>query len=137
MSAHRSRGRSTPPLPFHLPAPRDSGQWTPLLDGVRMRLLHPGSRNHARVALLRYEAGACVPWHRHSGDEHVYVLEGEQQDERGRYAAGSYVFNPAQSGHSVQSPRGCLVLIHWLGPVVFEAAPHSSLPVDPSRNPPC
>ena len=89
-----------------------------LRPGVEIHVLHESS-DGARVALLRYTPGAEVPAHRHEGYEYVYVLEGEQNDERGSYSAGSLVVNEPGVTHRVQSPRGCIVLIIWQRPVVF------------------
>lgn len=71
------------------------------------------------IALLRYQAGARVPRHRHPGIETILVLEGSQSDEGGCYEAGSLVINPVGSEHSVWSERGCVVLIQWDKPVQF------------------
>lgn len=71
------------------------------------------------MALLRYAPGAEVPEHRHEGYELIYVLEGEQSDERGSYPAGSFVINEPGASHRVVSAGGCVVLIHWQRPVVF------------------
>jgi anti-sigma factor ChrR (cupin superfamily) len=90
-----------------------------LQPGVEMRRLFKHMHSGYEVALVRYRAGASVPMHRHVADEHVYVLEGSQRDERGRYPAGSYVFNAAGSSHGVSSDEGCLALVHWLAPVQF------------------
>jgi anti-sigma factor ChrR (cupin superfamily) len=95
--------------------------WAPLRPGIEIRVLQESADGSERIALLRYRPGATVPRHRHLGDEHVYVLEGAQQDEAGRYPAGSYVRNAAGSAHSVSSPEGCLVLIHWTGRLDFAA----------------
>lgn len=105
---------------FRLPSD-DPSEWETLREGVTIRRLfrHPDSGHE--VALLRYRPGASVPRHRHAGDEHVYVLSGSQQDERGVYPTGSYVLNAAGSVHDVYSEDGCLVLIHWLKPVQFTA----------------
>ena len=100
--------------------PRTGPGWESLRDGVQIFVLQPGYEATPRIALLDYAPGASVPWHRHGGDEHIYVLQGSQQDENGCYAAGSYVYNPAGSAHSVASPEGCRVLIQWFAPVVFE-----------------
>jgi len=77
------------------------------------------SADSGRVALLRYAPGAEVPAHRHEGYEFIYVLEGEQSDERGSYSAGSFVINEPGVSHRVVSVGGCVVLIHWQRPVVF------------------
>ncbi|WP_348765782.1 cupin domain-containing protein [uncultured Salinisphaera sp.] len=100
--------------------PRDGPGWAALREGVQIFVLQPGYEQTPRMALLDYLPGAWVPWHRHTGDEHIYVLQGSQQDENGRYTAGSYVYNPAGSAHSVASPEGCRVLIQWFAPVAFE-----------------
>lgn len=108
--------------PFSIPSEiilDTPGGWSSLREGVRFRLLFQDPESGYRVGLIRYEPGASVPLHRHAGDEHLYVLSGSQQDERGLYPAGSYIYNPEGSEHSVSSREGCLVLAHWLKPVQF------------------
>ena len=89
-----------------------------LRPGVEIHVLHEAA-DGARVAILRYAPGAEVPVHRHDGHEYIYVLEGEQSDERGSYAAGSFVVNEPGMTHRVVSKTGCTVLILWQRPVVF------------------
>jgi anti-sigma factor ChrR (cupin superfamily) len=98
----------------------DSG-WQRLQVGVTLRMLFQDADSDYSVGLIRYEPGASVPLHLHTGDEHIYVLSGSQQDERGVYRAGSYVYNPEGSQHSVRSEEGCMVLVHWHKPVQFMA----------------
>jgi anti-sigma factor ChrR (cupin superfamily) len=86
------------------------------MEGVEICHLWQGGPD---VALLRYAKGASVPRHLHMGLETIQVLEGSQSDENGRYFAGSVVFNPAGSVHSVWSEEGCTVLIQWEKPVAF------------------
>lgn len=93
--------------------------WSPLREGVSFRLLFQDPDSDYQVGLIRYESGASVPLHRHGGDEHIYILSGSQQDERGLYPEGSYIYNPEGSQHSIISREGCLVLAHWLKPVQF------------------
>jgi anti-sigma factor ChrR (cupin superfamily) len=69
--------------------------------------------------VLRYSPGASVPEHRHLGYEHIYVVEGEQCDERGSYGAGTLIVNPPGTRHRVSSPKGCLVFVVWQAPVAF------------------
>jgi quercetin dioxygenase-like cupin family protein len=58
----------------HLTIDRDDGDWQPFLDGVTIKVL----REHAGVLsyLLRLEAGAALPAHRHPLDEECVVLAG-------------------------------------------------------------
>jgi anti-sigma factor ChrR (cupin superfamily) len=94
-------------------------RWTPFRQGIEICRLFKHPQSGYEVAMLRYAPGASVPTHRHTGDEHVHVLQGSQSDERGRHTAGSYVYNAAGTSHSVSSEEGCVVLIHWLAPVEF------------------
>jgi anti-sigma factor ChrR (cupin superfamily) len=101
-------------------APDDIAKLTfaTLRAGVEIHVLHEAP-DGARVAVLRYAPGAEVPAHRHEGFEYIYVLAGEQSDERGRYSAGSFVVNEPSGTHAVSSLTGCVVLIIWQKPVVF------------------
>jgi anti-sigma factor ChrR (cupin superfamily) len=98
-------------------------KWEQLRPGVRIHVLYGAAdggeeRNGgAQAALLWYEAGASVPTHLHEGYEHIVVLAGAQQDERGRYEKGALVINPPGTSHSVSSPEGCVILIIWERPV--------------------
>lgn len=93
--------------------------WKPLREGVSFRPLFQDPDSGYQVGLIRYEPRASMPLHRHVGDEHIYILSGSQQDERGLYPAGSYIYNPEGSEHSISSQEGCLVLAHWHKPVQF------------------
>jgi len=95
------------------------GGWEPFREGIQIRRIWGDSRAGASVALLRYEAGARGPKHRHVGSEIIYVIAGSQSDERGTYAAGSLVVNPDGDEHSVWSDEGCVVLIVWERPIEF------------------
>ena len=97
-----------------------SGDWGTLREGVELRVLAGGNGNGPTVALLRYQPGATVPAHHHPGFEVVYVVSGEQTDERGTYPAGTLVVNPPGIGHTVKSANGCVVLIVWERPVEFD-----------------
>ncbi|MBU2361134.1 MAG: cupin domain-containing protein [Alphaproteobacteria bacterium] len=99
-----------------LPDGWDRMPFAPFRDGVEICHLWQGGPD---VALLRYAAGASVPRHRHTGLETILVLSGSQSDEAGTYPAGSLVFNPEGSEHSVWSVDGCTVLIQWERPVAF------------------
>jgi predicted ChrR family anti-sigma factor len=93
--------------------------WQPFRPGVDMYKLY-SSDSGAAAALLKYEPGASVPQHSHSGFEHIFILEGTQSDESGTYEVGSLVINNPNSRHNVYSKDGCIVLIIWEKPVVME-----------------
>jgi len=109
----------SPLVPWSL-RPEDIAQlaFNDLRSGVEIHVLHETPEG-ARAAILRYAPGAEVPQHRHEGYEYIYVLAGEQSDERGSYGAGSFVINEPGMTHRVRSATGCTVLILWMRPVVF------------------
>jgi len=92
--------------------------WEPFREGVDIFRLYGAAGDAPAAALLRYAPNAHVPFHEHDGYEHVFVLSGSQEDDRGTYAAGTLVVNPPGSRHSVRSPGGCMVLVLWERPVL-------------------
>lgn len=96
----------------------DTIPWQPFRPGVDIHRLY-GDTTGPSAALLRYQPGAQVPHHDHTGYEHIIVLAGSQHDERGTYPTGTVVINPPGSHHAVASSDGCLVLIIWEKPVVL------------------
>lgn len=99
---------------------RRSG-YEPLRPGVDVLWLYKEDVAGSSCAILRYQPGAEVPEHEHQGFEHVYILAGEQSDERGTYRKGSFVINPPGTSHRVWTSEGCLVLIVWQRPVAFKS----------------
>ncbi len=98
--------------------------WGELRPGVFILPLFEGPPANFKSALLRYFPGSSIPEHIHTGDEHIYILEGSQEDETGSYSEGSYVFNPAGTMHRVWSDEGCLALIHWRAPMQYLQDPN-------------
>jgi len=94
-------------------------EFGPFRDGVTLHWIKPFEGDQPGVALLKYEAGAVVPRHRHEGLETILVLQGTQSDETGDYGAGTYIVNAAGTEQSVWSDTGCVVLIQWDRPVTI------------------
>ena len=88
----------------------------PFRPGVAIHRLY-GDGTGPSAAIPRYAPGGVVPLHEHEGFEHVLDLDGSQEDERGRYPAGTLAVNPPGSRHSVRSPEGCVALLVWERPV--------------------
>jgi anti-sigma factor ChrR (cupin superfamily) len=103
-----------------LPADIEKGEFATFRPGIGIRVLYgtPGSGG-AAAAFLKYEPGARIPEHEHTGNELVYVISGSQTDERGTHRAGTLVHNPPGTHHVVESPEGCLVLVVWEKAVRF------------------
>lgn len=93
--------------------------WETFRPGIEIHRLYGDGQQGPAAALLKYEPGATVPHHTHTGYEHIIVLSGAQQDYQGNHTAGTLVINPPESSHAVASAEGCIVLIFWEKPVVI------------------
>lgn len=98
----------------------DELDWKPFRDGVDLHQLYgtmgaPGPS----ACLLRFQPGARVPHHTHTGYEHIVVLAGGQTDDRAHYAAGTVLISPPGTGHAIVSDQGCIVLAIYQAPVEF------------------
>ncbi|MBC8051442.1 MAG: cupin domain-containing protein [Sphingobacteriaceae bacterium] len=94
-------------------------EWQFFREGMSIYPIYQSVHSDASAALLKYEPGASAPNHEHLGYEHIFVLQGSQQDERGIYQAGDLLINHPGSSHSITSPGGCVVLAIWEKPVQF------------------
>nr|WP_272210328.1 cupin domain-containing protein [Marinicella sp. W31]MDC2876196.1 cupin domain-containing protein [Marinicella sp. W31] len=98
-----------------------SGGWRdlpfePFRDGVDVHYLWQVEEGPV-WAFLRYQPGASVPEHLHTGLETIIVVDGVQSDESGTYGTGSVICNPPGTRHSVWTDEGCVVFIQWERPV--------------------
>ena len=94
--------------------------WQPFRPGVEIHRLYGDGLQGPAAALLKYEPGASVPEHDHTGYEHIIVLSGSQRDRNGTHGTGTLVINPPNSSHKVASDEGCIVLIIWEKPVAMK-----------------
>ncbi|MEM8614709.1 MAG: cupin domain-containing protein [Cyanobacteria bacterium P01_H01_bin.105] len=106
---------------FNLASQPERISWQPFRPGVEIHRLYGDGQTGSAAALLKYEPGAQVPFHDHTGYEHIVVLSGAQQDHHGSYTAGTLVINPPETSHAVVSDEGCIVLIIWERPVLIRA----------------
>jgi anti-sigma factor ChrR (cupin superfamily) len=95
----------------------DDLAWEAFRPGVRAHWLYRTGGDGPEAALLRYEPGAAVPLHEHTGFEHILVLSGSQSDGAARYAAGALLVSPPGTRHAIESDEGCVVLAIWQRPV--------------------
>lgn len=107
---------------FDIATKADEYDWQTFRPGIEIVRLYGGSDAGPSAALLRYQAGAQLPRHSHTGYEHIFVLHGSQKDERGEYRAGDCLISAPGSSHSVSSSEGCIVLAIWASPVQFVEA---------------
>ncbi|HKI96959.1 MAG TPA: cupin domain-containing protein [bacterium] len=88
-----------------------NGGWQGPPEAIRRLDLFRDEATGETVYLSRFAAGAQVPHHDHPGGEELFVLEGEIQDEHGRYPAGTWVRQPHGSAHAPFSECGAQVLV--------------------------
>ena len=89
------------------------GEWnaTPF-PGVEVKELFVDPKTLNVTCLVRMQAGAKYPAHRHAAFEHCYVLEGDLSSSDHTLFAGDYEVNAPDSDHSmVTTSNGCLLLI--------------------------
>lgn len=102
------------PSPVSLFVNTSTVPWVERRPGVFWKILWEDGPQKA--ILMRYEAGATIPRHRHIGDEQIYVLEGNVADDTGVCSAGNYARRPPGCIHTVTSPTGALVIAITSGP---------------------
>ena len=91
--------------------------WKPLIetgvktDGIWVKILRFDElSNRPPTFLLKFEAGAAYPEHRHPAGEETFVLEGEVDFGARHLSTGDYLYTPPGGIHSVYSETGCILL---------------------------
>lgn len=92
-------------------------EWQPMHPGVLAKPLWADAASKRRVQLTRFEAGSKLHYHRHDGDEILYVIEGAISDEFGTVTAGNIGYRPNGCIHSVVSKHGATVFAFITGGV--------------------
>ncbi len=88
-------------------------EWRPFEEapGVSFKVLKRHLPGNGATLLLRFDAEAAYPTHRHPGGEEYLVIEGELQDGGKSYGADTYVFHPPGSVHTPRSRTGATLLV--------------------------
>jgi quercetin dioxygenase-like cupin family protein len=100
----------------HLTIPADAGDWQPFTPGVVLKVLH----EHGGVLtyLLRLEAGATLPPHRHPMDEECVVIQGRLRvGTHTEIGPGGYHLARRGALHpSIVAPEGATVFLRGAVP---------------------
>ena len=83
--------------------------WADAMPGVRHKTIWADKETKRRLALVRFDAGAKLPRHKHVGDELIFVIEGSVSDESGEVVAGNANYRPNSCTHTVTSKNGATV----------------------------
>ncbi len=78
----------------------------------RKSLYRQGGEHGPVTSLVRYDAHSRFARHVHPEGEEILVLDGVFSDEHGDYPAGTYLLNPAGTGHAPFSKDGCVLFVH-------------------------
>ena len=84
--------------------------WQERQPGVRMKSIWEHPETKRRALMTRIEPDAKLPFHRHVGDELVFVIEGAITDEFGTVTAGNMGYRPHGCVHTVSTKHGATVL---------------------------
>lgn len=108
--------------------------WVPSpLPGVeRLMLDRDGDEVAVATSLVRYAPNSTFSAHSHALGEEYLVLEGEFGDEHGRYPVGTYVRNPAGTGHTPFVEPGCVI---WVKLRQFHLEDQAQLVLTPDFTP--
>ena len=83
--------------------------WADAMPGVRQKPIWHDKETKRRAVLVRFEAGAKLPKHRHVGDELIFVIEGSNADESGEVMTGDMNYRPNGCTHSLSTRNGATV----------------------------
>ena len=111
------RGEAPPSQVFSL-----SGlEWVEARPGIRLKSVWEDPAAGRRAVLARFEPGSVLPLHRHNGDELIFVIEGENEDESGLVPTGNMSYRPNGCTHTVTSKNGATALnFVWGGAEMIE-----------------
>ncbi len=101
--------------PQHLTVQTGAGDWRPFGRGVQIKVLHEAAG--VMSCLLRLQAGARLPAHRHPIDEECVVLEGEVQIGELRIPAGGFHLGRQDRLHDqLRADAGALIFLRGAAP---------------------
>ncbi len=101
--------------PASIPIDISRIDWVDAGPGVRQKLIWEDLTVQRCMRLLRFEAGAELPAHRHLGDALLFGIEGESGDESGATPPGCLSYRPDGYVHSVRAPNGATTLYYAWG----------------------
>ena len=66
------------------------------------------NEGNVKASLLHIEPGGSVPMHTHKGFELTLLLDGEFEDEMGKYTKGDFIWLNGEHEHTPTTQTGCL-----------------------------
>lgn len=94
--------------------------WTPLVEGIDVKLLYSSGETGRWTVLLNCEAGSSFAKHKHFGPGEYYVVQGRMEYRAGCAVTGDYGYEPLGAVHeSTTFPEKTLLHFTNYGPVLF------------------
>ena len=94
--------------------------WKPTrFEKVSIKVLYEDPDRGEMTCLLRLEADAHIPFHKHTEIEQTLVLEGSVEDHDGMAAAGDYIWRKPGSLHDNRSPGGAVLFAVYRKPNLY------------------
>jgi hypothetical protein len=91
---------------------KGDGPWADLGHGTRVKRLAHDSMHEVEISIVRMDAGATFPPHRHPGAEELLVLEGDCLCQGRRLGPGGYTRSAAGTEHQEnRSEKGAEILM--------------------------
>ena len=84
--------------------------------GVEVTALWSNEASGRHTILLRLEAGAELPMHRHPGPEECFVVSGDLRDGDLELGPGDYVRHDGGTEHTISTRNGCLLYVTTSSP---------------------
>lgn len=98
----------------------DELPWTPLVDGISVKLLFSSKESGRWTVLLNCEEGSSFAKHKHFGPGEYYVVHGKMDYRAGEAVTGDYGYEPLGAVHECTTfPEETLLHFTNYGPVLF------------------
>jgi anti-sigma factor ChrR (cupin superfamily) len=97
-------------------------EWQPFREAVDQYPLYIDAtpdKSGPSAKLLRLHPGCKIPFHIHSGYEHIITLDGTHHDRSGQSQVGTILINKPNSGHRATCESGAVILAIYEKPVCF------------------
>ena len=118
--AERLKGKLDPTIAGSVYVDPMNLDWQPSqFPGIKMKVLYRNDSVGEMTVLLKWEPGACLPFHKHPEIEQSWVLEGSFYDHDGICRAGQFVWRKPGSMHETKSDEGCVLLAIYRRPNIF------------------
>ncbi|SIO96889.1 cupin domain-containing protein [Vibrio spartinae] len=88
--------------------------------GSKIYDIYVNNEKEQRISLVYCAPGSSAKNHLHTGNETFLILDGEFEDDNGKYKKGDLVCYTEDSEHSWQSPKGALIYAVWGGNVISQ-----------------